>query len=815
MSASSSPDRKQFAPSLSAEDRSLIAEEVEILAGLRAHLVSSAPNWQDPNYDEALLDLRDSLVEAHEDEVAQIVTQMSQIAHLSDHRQRHEIQSGPLNLESPYFGHMRVRQGERVRDILIGNQTLTSAQLPYPIIDWRHAPISRVYYCYREGDEYEEFFGGKPVAGEILAHRKVMILKGRLVRIEADQGVFQLDNGRWERLRLERPRLSGGEGSAPRPAAVSRVRERPGEDAGGQLRLGTGQSAPPEQASERFLTAVTGLIDPRQFELITAPEAGVVVIDGGAGSGKTTIALHRIAYLAYQDPARFQAQSMLAITYNTALARYMSKFLPALGVEGVRIEVLEEYFSVLRKRHYPTLNVGYAEAPPTTAIRFKQHPAALAVMERWLADCERELRRDLTVAVGDTPESPQVLAGWDALAGRPLAARLAEFASWVRGAAPLPSIGGFGRDWLARQRLDHYFSQEQPNLRNPATQALGWWQEAFLSLDRLRTALDELAPGEFSEAQKVEIRNRAFKLYSQREEYAGWQAEKQSGGVEPGDEEGMRAPTAPELDPEDDTLLLLFHTLAVGPLRNRRKRPLKVAHLCVDEAQDFGPLDLRVLIGLAAEPYTVTLAGDTEQRMILHNSFNRWEDVLAQLDLEHTAISPLEVGYRSSEEIMRFARAALGSLATDRSWVATRQGAPVELLRFTDPGQAVVSLSDALRQLVRREPSATVALIARYPEQADVYFDGLDLAEVPKMRRVAEQDFTFTPGIEVTDILQVKGLEFDYVLLLDVDAVTYPDDTPSRYLLHIGATRAAHQLWLVTCREPTPLLPDDLAAHLL
>jgi DNA helicase-2/ATP-dependent DNA helicase PcrA len=139
---------------------------------------------------------------------------------------------------------------------------------------------------------------------------------------------------------------------------------------------------------------------------------------------------------------------------------------------------------------------------------------------------------------------------------------------------------------------------------------------------------------------------------------------------------------------------------------------------------------------------------------------------------------------------------------------------PVELLRFTDTGQAVSTLADALRSLNRREPTASVALIARFATQADVYYQGLVNAELPRLRRVADQDFSFQPGIEVTDITQVKGLEFDYVVLLDVDRASYPDDTASRYLLHIGATRAAHQLWLVACRAPSPLLPPDLTTHL-
>jgi len=355
--------------------------------------------------------------------------------------------------------------------------------------------------------------------------------------------------------------------------------------------------------------------------------------------------------------------------------------------------------------------------------------------------------------------------------------------------------------------------------------AISLWEELFLHLQPLRAAMARLAPGDFSIGQLEEVRDWALRQYSMREEYRRsrdkGEPEMDEARPEPDDDEapakqyfGLQE-SKPEIDHEDDTLLLLLYRLTVGPLRQRKQRPLKVRHLMVDEAQDFSPLDLKWLLELVEEPPSVTLAGDAAQRMFLHNAFESWQSVLTQLGLEGTAISPLEVGYRSTEQIMTFARAVLGPLETGRRWKAVRQGAPVEMFRFTDAGQAVSMLAESLRDLMRREPTANVALVARYPEQADVYHDGLRRADLPRLRRVADQDFSFGPGIEVTDITQVKGLEFDYVVLLDVDDTTYPVDDASRYMLHVGATRAAHQLWLVCCRAPSPLVPGDVPVRLV
>jgi len=173
------------------------------------------------------------------------------------------------------------------------------------------------------------------------------------------------------------------------------------------------------------------------------------------------------------------------------------------------------------------------------------------------------------------------------------------------------------------------------------------------------------------------------------------------------------------------------------------------------------------------------------------------------------AVEPLRIAYRSTREILALARHVMGPLAEGDPPVAPRSGAPVEALRFPGTGAAVAFLAQALRELAGNEPRATVAILARHPEQADRYYEGLRRAEVPALRRVRAQEFAFRPGIEVTEIRQAKGLEFDYVILVEANAGTFGADDESRHLFHIGATRAAHQLWLVVTAAPSPLVPAD------
>jgi DNA helicase-2/ATP-dependent DNA helicase PcrA len=224
----------------------------------------------------------------------------------------------------------------------------------------------------------------------------------------------------------------------------------------------------------------------------------------------------------------------------------------------------------------------------------------------------------------------------------------------------------------------------------------------------------------------------------------------------------------------------------------------------------MSPVELAVVLDTATEQQSVTLAGDIAQKLHLDNGFSDWRHVLEELKLDHIEIEPLKLSYRSTHEILDFATDVLGPLRNEVSGDAIRYGAPVELFQFGGSGEAVGFLSEALRNLVSSEPLSSVAVIARYPEQADIYYKGLRHGEVPNLRRIAEQDFPFRPGVDVTDVRQVKGLEFDYVVVVECNRSTFPVDNETRHLLHIAATRAAHQLWVFSTGKPSLLLPEAL-----
>lgn len=603
---------------------------------------------------------------------------------------------------SPYFGHLRLLENDQERDVCLGRATCVEEGVR--IVDWRHAPVSKLFYRYEQGDDYEEEIAGRRRVGAVLARRTVSIRDGRLDRVEAPEGIFTASNGRWDRTVRERPRLAGGEGAALRAH---------GSGQGADRRLGTDPEGGRRRVDKR-LPEITGLIDPAQFDLITRPRAGFLAVRGAAGSGKTTVALHRIAYLAYDDP-EIDSDRTLFVVLSPGLSRYVAHVLPGLGVNQVAIRTFEDWAATQRRRHFPNLPTEPRPDTPAAVQKLKLHPALGEALEE-------QVRR-----VSGPGSVEQALDDWVSVRTQP---KLLEDVFGRHDAAG-PSFAELERfaDWSRRQN------------------------------DELFAALD-------------------------------------------GDDEYDAV-----LDAEDDALLLRAWQLRVGPLRGAGSRPLRYRHVAIDEVQDFSPLEVRVLIDCLEESRSLTLAGDTQQHLAEQTGFTSWNHFLEKLGVSGDAIETLRVSYRSSRQIVSFARAVLGSLAEDdEAPAATRSGPPVELFRFTDRGAGVVFLSDALRHLADAEPLASVAVLTPSRDASELYARGLAASDVPRLRRVERHDFTFAPGVEVTEVDQAKGLEFDYVVVVDVGHDHYPDRPEARRRLHVAATRAVHQLWLTCVGTPSPLL---------
>jgi DNA helicase-2/ATP-dependent DNA helicase PcrA len=773
---------------LAPRDRAIVDEELQILERVREHLDKqlSTEAHQFEDLDSQMIELRDEIATAKEEDLPALLDQMHQLAALN--AKRGSGRDLPVDPNNPYFGHLRIRESRagKQRDVLIGKRTMLGSGDGVSIVDWRNAPVSRLYYRYDETDEYEEEFDDRSIEGTVLVRRSLVVAEGLLRRVDAPQGSWARGpSGMWRTLGREaRPTLAGGTGAAVRvPRGRLGVHE---EDLG---------------RADKRLQEITALIDKQQFDLITRPESGLVLIQGGAGSGKTTVALHRVAYLAYQDPRRFATERMLIVVFNEALVEYIRYVLPSLGVEGVTVTTYRRWAAAMLKRLALELPPKRTDATPEPVVRFKKHPIIITLIDELVAEDLANVERSLQERLDGRAGADEVLGHWRSLAKLPPTVRARRALAWL--------LEGDGRKLDAKTRAAAETSLRA--YRDEVDDVIADWCELFADPVKLRAAIERLAPDLFSDADLTTIvrwcAKKAAALSDWRDEQSNDEQDRDEQD-EDGETVIVRKPP-PKLDAEDDAIFMRLVQAKHGGLFIKGKR-FEYEHIVIDEAQDLCPIEVRVLLDTASAGRSVTIAGDKAQKMIFDNGFVDWPQLLQDAGLPHVAIQPLKITYRSTRQVMALAHHVLGPLAEDIDQLIARDGAPVSYFGFGDMGEAVAFLGEALRNLMQREPTASVALLTRYPQQAEAYYDALRIAEVPRLRWVARQDFSFLPGIDVTDVRQVKGLEFDYVVVLDPTRQNYPERDDSRHLLHIAMTRTAFQLWLVCSGEPSPLLPRDL-----
>ncbi len=686
----------------------IVTDELELLAVVRKALEEAPYETaaSETTLREELIKLRDQIGEAKEEDTPALVQQYEhQVAWLEQLRRREEIVQ--IDPDNPYFAHIRLREDGRVRDVLLGKGTRLVGNAR--IVDWRHAPISRVFYRYQQGDEFEEQLGERVHAGDLVARRVLSIHRGDLARIEAPEGTFHLEQGAWEQRVAPVARLAGGGGSTVRAYDIGEHESRS---------LGTDLAGSRRRVDKR-LPDIAGLIDPEQFRLISQEDSGLVVIRGTAGSGKTTVALHRIAFLAFADPT-VDSDRTLFIVASPALAAYVSHVLPALGVKHARVVTWSAWAAEQRKRHFPMLPVVARTDTPAVVVALKLHPALMIALSEQI-DRTRNAPKNVEQVIDDLVST-------------------------------------------------------------------------LTGTEHLRAAFRTHAPTMFDELAWSKI--------------AAWASARASdiAACLEGDKEG-----GSPLDEEDDALLLRAWQLRMGPMRGKRGQVLKYRHIAVDEVQDFSPTEVSVLLHCLDERQSLTLAGDTQQHVMVDAGFTSWSSFFSYLGLGGTEVDTLKVSYRSAAPIVEFSIRLLGDLREDEDPPkVVRDGPPVEMFRFTDHGAAVAFLARALTSLVEAEPLASVAVLTPNADLSTMYAQGLISAEVPRCRRIFEHEFSFGPGIEVTEISQVKGLEFDYVVLIEVSGHAWPNSDTSRRRLHVGATRAVHQLWLTSVAEPSPIVMEAM-----
>ncbi len=615
------------------------------------------------------------------------------ITHERANRTRH------LDPGSPYFGHLILDEQGKTRQLLLAKGSAVDARLPVNIVDWRNAPISKIYYEFEEGEEFWAEVAGREREGTVAARRTLDVRGGVLQTAENAELVARKRPGNtWEVRR-----------KADEVLERSDLRDDPEDHA---------------------LPDIVALITRDQFEVLTRPDRGVVVLRGQAGSGKTTVALHRVAYLHYHDPERFRLDRVLVVMFNKALQTYIRRALGDLDLTGVQVATFHAWASRMLRRAGLAVRFGGPPAP-SQVTALKQHPAIEALLEAAVARLGRRLASWLPV-----PDALQ--DAWASTDGHGLARVSTFFASRPSHERPLVA-----------------------ELRNRVWARLADHRRDLITLldDGIDAARDLLPP----------------ELHASLPDLQTHLARQQDSGL---------------LDFADAALLL-----RIGQLVAARVDGFEVpwrhvlAHIVVDEAQDLSGPAIRVLLDAADPGRSVTLAGDPAQTLYDAGGFGLLSGGSHAVD-GSLELDTLPVGHRSTRPIMALALAASGHDDPDLL-AQTRPGNPVQWLLGDQATPERVA--DAIATFRARRDKAFVAVLCRTKALADTWATDLDAVLAEPVRRGHRDTFSFEPGVVVSNVHQVKGLEFDGVVLIEPGQYTERD----RNLLHVAITRAADQLWVV------------------
>jgi DNA helicase IV len=522
-----------------------------------------------------------------------------------------------------------------------------------------------------------------------------------------------------------------------------------------------------EESRTGKLGDIVATIQGEQDEVIRSPLPGVLVVQGGPGTGKTVVALHRAAYLLYTYRFPLEGQGVLVVGPNRLFLGYIERVLPSLGEAGVELAVLADLVDDVRVRG--------RDAPATA--RIKGDSRMSRVVAKAVRDRERPLRRPLRL-----PYGVQTLV----VAPERTAEIVAE----------------------ARRRF---------RLHNPARRFVE--AQLFVALaeaSRLPATPDEVRERARQAPEVREALERMWPVLSPAEllhDLYGSRALIDLAAGRHLDDAERAALARPRSDDvtqvvwAHDDVPLLDEARALLGARTRKRRsngadPDEVrtyGHIVVDEAQDLSPMQLRMLERRSLNG-SMTVVGDIAQATGVW-AHRDWDEIIAHLpNRREGQRAELTIGYRIPGPTMELAAKVLAVAAPELdppSSVREEGDAPRVIATDVESLPARVAEA-AAEELAAVDPGSVAIIVAStHVEAAAAALDAAGIEFGRAARNGLESRVTLVP------VSLVKGLELDAAVVVEPAAIV-EEETQGMRALYVALTRATKRLAVVHAR-PLPL----------
>jgi DNA helicase IV len=515
-----------------------------------------------------------------------------------------------------------------------------------------------------------------------------------------------------------------------------------------------------EQGRTGRLGDIVATIQAEQDEIIRSELGGVLVVQGGPGTGKTVVALHRAAYLLYTYRFPLEGQGVLVVGPNRLYLRYIDRVLPSLGEAGVELALLADLVPE---------PVGQRR-DEAVADRVKGDLRMVRLLAKAVRDRQRPLRDDLVVGMGllrlrcDVEASRAIVRSARRRARTHNAGRrLVEAALWEELAAS------------ARAELDPGHVEERLAGSEVVREALERMWPVLEPADLLRDLFGSRALTRLAAAGRLtddELRA-LHRPRGERGDHSRW--------------------TTADVPLLDEARALL------GPRRRRDDaEPRTYGHIVIDEAQDLSPMQLRMLARRSLGG-SMTVVGDIAQATGPWAPAS-WDDVLVHLPSRRGARrADLSIGYRTPAPLMSLANRVLAEAAPglDPPRAVREDGDEPEVVATgrAERDARVAALAAAERDVVGEGNVAVIAPDSLLPGLAAALTEaGVEHGEATRTGIDAQ--------VNLVPVRLVKGLELDSVIVVEPARILEEEPQGLRSL-YVALTRATRRLSVVHA-EPLP-----------
>ncbi|MBP5625077.1 MAG: AAA family ATPase [Lachnospiraceae bacterium] len=612
--------------------------------------------------------------------------------------------------KKPYFGRIDIEDDENGRreSLYIGKTAVWEDPTIPEVIDWR-APIASVYYDHGLGKcRYTVPFQGK---------FEVDLLRKRTYVIENDGLKEYYDSEVVANDELLTKYLS--------------------------------------KSKRNVLSEIIATIQEEQNEIIRKNPHHNVLVQGSAGSGKTTVAMHRISYILYNYDREFKPDGFYIVGSNKVLLNYITGVLPDLDVYGIRQMTMEELFVRLLYEDFDKKEHGVKPRDKEDkSAAFKSSSDWFLCLCDFLTEYEKTLIPIKDIVIEET--------------GRR-----------IMKASEIENAMKRLKDKAIVEKVEKLNDILTVNLEN---ELYGKYYSYNVETQKKLTLRYK------NYFKKFYFKGSVFDIY---EEFL----QKEKGSVS-----------------FDRKAIDLYDLASLAYIYKRIKETeviQEASHVVIDEAQDFGMTVYRAL-KYCMSKCTFTVMGDVAQNINLSCGLGDWEELKeVMLPEPYDSFDLLRKSYRNTIEISNFATDILkhASFPIYPVEPIIRHGEKVESAIVYQENELIDKIADKVKDF-KSKGYETIAIICKDRKESERFYKSLK--DKISVKMFEESDEEFLSQAVVIPIEYSKGLEFDAVIVANASKENYPKEDGYAKLLYVAATRALHELAVFALKDMTGLISDPI-----